>query len=149
MPSIWVDADACPNPIKTIIFKAAERLQLHTTLVANQYIKPPPSRVIKSIVVAAGFDVADNEILQRMAVGDLVVTQDVPLAAEVVEAGGYALNPRGTLYTRENVADYLARRDRSEAMREMELQQVKHAAFDKTDVQAFANAFDRFLAKHA
>ncbi|QGG80579.1 YaiI/YqxD family protein [Litorivicinus lipolyticus] len=148
MTSLWVDADACPNAIKTVIFKAAERRQLATTLVANQYIKPPPSAVIKAIQVPAGFDVADNEILKRMVTGDLVITQDVPLAAEVVEAGGFALNPRGTLYTRENVKDYLARRDGAEAMRDQGEHTNRAKPFDKKDVQAFANALDRFLAQH-
>ena len=87
---IWVDADACPRPIKEILFKAAERREVETTLIANQYLHTPPCRFINAIVVAQGFDVADNEIVKRMSMGDLVVTQDIPLADEVVAKGGVA-----------------------------------------------------------
>ena len=96
---IWVDADACPNMVKQVLFKAAERLSLQTILVANQYIATPPSKVISAIQVPQGFDVADDAIVQKMSAGDLVITADIPLAAEVVGKGGTALNPRGTLYT--------------------------------------------------
>ena len=109
---IWVDADACPKAIKSILFKAADRRQIPMTLVANQYIATPPSKVIKSIQVAQGFDVADNTIVEQVTPGDLVITSDVPLAADVVAKGAEALNPRGTHYTRENIRDYLQRRNR-------------------------------------
>ena len=104
---IWVDADACPNVIKQILFQTAERLQLHTTLVANQLISIPASRFIKSIQVAAGFDVADQEIVKLMVRGDLVVTSDIPLVSDVLGKGGYALNPRGSFYTSENIQEEL------------------------------------------
>ena len=107
---IWVDADACPNVIKQILFQAAERLQINTILVANQLIATPPSRFIKSIQVAAGFDVADQEIVRLMAQGDLVITSDIPLASEVLGKGGHALNPRGSFYTGENIREQLSMR---------------------------------------
>ena len=147
--NLWVDADACPNAIKQVLFKAAERLQIATTLVANQYIATPPSRVIKSLQVAQGFDVADNAIVEAVSAGDLVITADIPLAAEIVDKGALALNPRGTLYTKENVRDYLQRRDRAETLRATGMISGGPAAFDKKDVQAFANALDRTLAQSA
>ena len=110
---IWVDADACPKAIKNILFKAAERQLIPMTLVANHYIATPPSKVIKSIQVAQGFDVADNTIVKQVTSGDLVITSDVPLAADVVAKGADALNPRGIHYTRENVQGY-HRRNRAE-----------------------------------
>ncbi|HIO13485.1 MAG TPA: YaiI/YqxD family protein, partial [Methylococcales bacterium] len=108
---IWVDADACPVVIKEILFRAAERSKIALTLVANQSIRFPPSRYIKMLQVASGFDVADNEIVKRLAVGDLVITGDIPLAAEVIDKGGFALNPRGELYTLDNIKERLAMRD--------------------------------------
>ncbi len=147
--NLWVDADACPNAIKQVLFKAAERLQIPTTLVANQYIATPPSRVIKSLQVAQGFDVADNAIVEAVSAGDLVITADIPLAAEIVDKGALALNPRGTLYTKENVRDHLQRRDRAETLRATGMISGGPSAFDKKDVQAFANALDRTLAQSA
>ena len=144
---IWVDADACPRAIKHVLFKAAERLAVPLTLVANQYIPTPPSRVIKSIQVAKGFDLADDAIVERVADGDLVITADIPLAAEVVAKGGTALNPRGTHYTFENIKDYLQRRNRAEEMRATGVIGFGPAALDKKDVQTFANALDRILAR--
>jgi uncharacterized protein YaiI (UPF0178 family) len=145
--NVWVDADACPKAIKQVLFKAAERLQISMTLVANQYIPTPPSKVIKSLQVAQGFDVADNAIVDAVAQGDLVITADIPLAAEVVAKGATALNPRGTLYTKENVRDYLQRRNRAEELRATGMISGGPAALDKKDVQAFANALDRTLAQ--
>lgn len=144
--NVWVDADACPKAIKQVLFKAAERLQISMTLVANQYIPIPPSKVIKSLQVAQGFDVADNAIVDAVAQGDLVITADIPLAAEVVAKGATALNPRGTVYTKENVRDYLQRRNRAEELRATGMISGGPAALDKKDVQAFANALDRTLA---
>ena len=144
---IWVDADACPKAIKQVLFKAAERLAVPLTLVANQYIATPPSRVIKSVQVAQGFDVADDAIVERVADGDLVITADIPLAADVVAKGGTALNPRGTHYTSENIKYYLQRRNRAEEMRAAGVIGSGPAALDKKDVQAFANALDRILAR--
>jgi uncharacterized protein YaiI (UPF0178 family) len=144
--NVWVDADACPKVIKQVLFKASERLQISMTLVANQYIPTPPSKVIKSLQVAQGFDVADNAIVDAVAQGDLVITADIPLAAEVVAKGATALNPRGTVYTKENVRDYLQRRNRAEELRATGMISGGPAALDKKDVQAFANALDRTLA---
>ena len=145
--NIWVDADACPKAIKQVLFKAADRLQVPLTLVANQYIPTPPSKVIRSIQVAQGFDVADNAIVERVVENDLVITGDIPLAAEVVEKGATALNPRGTYYTKENVKDYLQRRNRAEEMRATGALSGGPAALEKKDVQVFANALDRILAR--
>ena len=145
--NVWVDADACPKAIKQVLFKAAERLQISMTLVANQYIPTPPSKVIKSMQVAQGFDVADNAIVDAVTQGDLVITADIPLAAEVVAKGATALNPRGILYTEENVRDYLQRRNRAEELRANGLISGGTAALDKKDVQTFANALDRTLAQ--
>ena len=145
--NVWVDADACPKAIKQVLFKAAERLQISMTLVANQYIRTPPSKVIKSMQVAQGFDVADNAIVDAVTQGDLVITADIPLAAEVVAKGATALNPRGILYTEENVRDYLQRRNRAEELRANGLISGGPAALDKKDVQTFANALDRTLAQ--
>jgi len=146
---IWVDADACPVAIKTVIFRAAERLRITTTLVANQYIRVPPSPVIRSVQVESGFDVADNYIADHVEAKDLVITADIPLAAQVVERGGIALNPRGTLYTRENIREALALRDFMADMRDNGQISGGPAALSKSDVQAFANRLDAYLARHA
>lgn len=145
---IWVDADACPRPIKEVLFKAAERRKVPLTLVANQYLKTPPSPFIKALQVPAGFDVADNEIVQRVAAGDLVVTADVPLADEVVAKNAVALNPRGTLYTVENIKDHLQRRDMLDQLRSNGEISGGPNSFNKQDIQAFANALDRYLTRH-
>ena len=143
---IWVDADACPGPIKEILFRAAERTQTSTTLVANHQVKVPPSRHIKMIQVSQGFDIADSHIAGAMQSGDLVITADIPLAAEVVAKGGVALNPRGTLYTVENVKQHLATRDLMEQLRSAGLASGGPPPLDKTDRQSFANQLDRLLA---
>ena len=148
--TLWVDADAAPNAIKEVIFRAAERLKIQTVLVANQYIRTPPSKVIKSIQVAAGFDVADNTIVEKLEPGDLVITADIPLADEVITKGGVALNPRGMLYTNENIKDRLSRRDMMEELRSAGPEMGVSGGpkpLNKKDVQAFANALDRQLAK--
>jgi hypothetical protein len=144
---IWVDADACPGTVKEILFRAANRLEVELILVANQFLRVPPSRYISSIQVAGGFDVADDEIVARMEVGDLVITADIPLAAQVVEAGGTALNPRGTLYSAENIAQHLARRNFMEELRSSGSITGGPAALGNTDVQAFANQLDKHLAQ--
>lgn len=143
---IWVDADACPNPIKAILFRAAERLKVETVLIANHHVRVPPSPYLSSVQVPGGFDVADDAIVSRLAPGDLVVTADVPLAAEVVRIGATALNPRGTLYDSENVHDLLARRNLSEQLREAGAIRGGQSALGKSEVQAFANQLDRFLS---
>lgn len=151
--NIWIDADAAPNAIKEVVFRAAERLQISTVLVANQFIRTPPSKVISSIQVPAGFDVADNTIVENLEPGDLVITADIPLADEVITKGGAALNPRGMLYTKENIKDRLSRRDMMEELRSsgplLEGVSGGPKPLDKKDVQSFANALDRFLAQNA
>ncbi|WP_016594263.1 YaiI/YqxD family protein, partial [Yersinia pestis] len=114
---IWVDADACPNVIKEVLFRAADRTGMMVTLVANQPLKTPPSKFIRTVQVASGFDVADNEIVQRVEKNDLVITADIPLAAEVIEKGGIALNPRGERYTPDTIRERLNMRDFMDTMR--------------------------------
>ena len=144
---ILVDADACPNPVKDIIFRAAERRQLETLLVANRFISAPPSRFIRAIQVEKGFDVADNEIVKRAESGDLVVTADIPLAAEVIEKGAAALNPRGEFYTVENIRQRLNIRDFMDTMRASGIQSGGPPPLTQQDRQAFANALDRYLTR--
>ena len=142
---IWVDADACPKVIKDILFRAAERVKLPVTLVANQPLRTPPSRFIKSVQVGAGFDVADNYIVQQLNAGDLVITADIPLAAEVIEKGGQAINPRGELYTTENIRQRLTMRDFMDQMRASGVDTGGPPSFNHGDRQAFANQLDRLL----
>jgi hypothetical protein len=145
--NIWVDADACPSVIKDILFRAAARVQVTVTLVANRWLQTPPSPWIRSLQVAGGFDVADREIVARMAPGDLVVTADIPLAALVVQAGGRALNPRGELYTDANVGDHLARRNLLDELRSVGALTGGPAPFGPGDQKAFARELDRLLAR--
>lgn len=144
---IWVDADACPRVIKDILFRAAERTQTHMTLVANQLISTPPSSLINAIRVPSGFDVADNYIVQKLTAGDLVITADIPLAAEVVEIKGIALNPRGELYTRENIRQLLSMRDFMDTLRSSGVETGGPKSFSDQDRRAFANQLDSLLAK--
>ena len=146
---IWVDADACPGVIKDILFRAAERAKVPVTLVANQWLRTPPSRYIRSLQVPGGLDVADSEIVTRVQRGDLVVTQDIPLAALVLEKGGIALNPRGELYTPDNMAERLSMRNFMDELRGSGVQTGGPAAFHARDRQAFANQLDRWIAKRA
>lgn len=143
---IWVDADACPGVIKDILFKAAERTSIELILVANQLIPAPPSRYIRSMQVAAGFDVADNEIVKRVEAGDLVVTADIPLAAEVIAKGGHALNPRGELYTTDTIRARLNMRDFMDTLRASGIHTGGPAALNLGDRKAFADSLDRLLA---
>lgn len=143
---IWVDGDACPAVIKDILFRAADRTATPLTLVANKLLRVPPSANIRSIQVARGFDVADDHIADEMNPGDLVITADIPLAAQVIDRGGVALNPRGTLYTAENVKEHLAMRNFMEQMRSEGMEAGGPAAFNNADRQAFANQLDRWLA---
>jgi uncharacterized protein YaiI (UPF0178 family) len=145
---IWVDADACPAQIKEILFRAAERVQVRTVLVANHALRVPKSRFIQTKHVESGFDVADARIVAALAPGDLVITADVPLAAQVVAAKAFALNPRGTLYTPDNVQDHLARRNIMDALRSSGEMTRGPAPLDKTDIQAFANELDKFLTRN-
>ncbi|KON79526.1 YaiI/YqxD family protein [Azoarcus sp. PA01] len=144
---IWVDADACPKVIKEILYRAAERTGVLLTLVANQPLFPPRSLWIKTLQVPPGFDVADNEIVRRLAAGDLVVTADIPLAAEVIACGGHALNPRGEFYSTENIRELLNLRDFMDTLRSSGIQTGGPAALTQADRQVFANRLDRFLAR--
>lgn len=144
---IWVDADACPRVIKDILFRAAERTNTTMTLVANQLINTPPTPLINAIRVPAGFDVADNYIVQKLAEGDLVITADIPLAAEVVENKGIALNPRGELYTTENIRQLLSMRDFMDTLRNTGVETGGPKSLNEQDRRTFANELDSLLAK--
>jgi uncharacterized protein YaiI (UPF0178 family) len=144
---IWVDADACPVVIKDILFRAAERTGLLVTLVANQPIQIPASRNIKFILVGAGFDVADNEIVKKLDADDLVITSDIPLAAEVIDKGGLALSPRGELYTVDNIRARLNMRDFMESLRSSGVDTGGPPALNKSDRKKFADQLDKLLAK--
>ncbi|WP_269790910.1 YaiI/YqxD family protein [Stenotrophomonas sp. Iso1] len=146
-PRIWVDADACPAVIKEILFRAAERARIETILVANQWLRTPPSRFVRSLQVAGGPDVADDAIVERLARGDLVVTQDIPLAARVLEKNAVALNPRGELYTANTIAERLSVRNFMEELRGAGVQTGGPAALHPRDRQAFAAQLDRWLAQ--
>jgi uncharacterized protein len=143
----WVDADACPGVIKDILYRAAERAELHLILVANQVLRVPPSPWIRVVQVARGFDVADNHIANAVEPGDLVVTADIPLAASVVEKGASALNPRGELYNSENVRELLDMRNFMDTLRSSGVETGGPSPFSQADRQAFANQLDRFLAR--
>lgn len=144
---IWVDADACPVVIREILFKAARRTGVQLTLVANQSINTPTLSNIKMLRVSQGFDVADNEIVKRLEPGDLVITSDIPLADEVLSAGGVALSPRGELFTPENIKSRLNMRDFLESMRSSGVQTGGPAAFSQTDRKSFANALDKLITR--
>jgi uncharacterized protein YaiI (UPF0178 family) len=144
---IWVDADACPNAIKDILFRVAQKRQLALTLVANQYLKVPPSPFINMVQVSAGFDVADNYIAQQVVAGDVVVTADIPLAADIVEKNAYGINPRGTLYTEQNIKQTLTMRNFMEEMRSTGQATGGPPPLDQRDRQAFANTLDRLLSQ--
>lgn len=145
---IWVDADACPLVIREILFKAAHRTGVQLTLVANQSINVPALSNIRMLRVSSGFDVADNEIVKRVNPGDLVITSDIPLADEVLQADAIALSPRGEAFTRENIKSRLNMRDFLESMRASGVQTGGPAAFSQSDRQSFANALDRYLTKN-
>lgn len=145
---VWVDADACPGPIKDILFRAAQRQNVTTTLIANHPMRVPPSPHISLRQVGAGFDVADNEIVRCVASGDLVITADIPLAAEVIDKGAHALNPRGEMYTTDSIKARLTMRDFMETLRASGIQTDGPAPLHARDRQAFANQLDGFLARH-
>ncbi len=146
---IWVDADACPGVVKDILFRAAERTKILVTLVANQPVRVPRSPHVRMLQVPAGFDVADNEIVRQCEPGDLVVTADIPLAAEIIEKGGHALNPRGELYTTENIRSRLNMRDFMDTLRASGIDTGGPPAFSQRDRHAFAGALDRFLTRNS
>jgi len=143
---IWVDADACPKVIKEILYRAADRVSVQIILVANQALQVPGSPYIRSIQVPGGFDVADNYIVQQSQAGDLVITADIPLAAEAIEKGCLALNPRGELYTKENIGQRLNMRDFMDTLRGSGMETGGPPAFSHADRMAFANQLDRLLA---
>lgn len=143
---IWVDADACPSVIKDILYRAAERKQLLLTLVANQLLRTPPSKYIKSLKVGAGFDVADNEIVRLCQAGDLVITADIPLAAEIIAKGGFVLTPRGERLTQDNIGERLNLRDFMDTLRSSGTQTGGPPPLHQRDRMAFANALDKILA---
>lgn len=144
---IYVDADACPTVIKDILYRAAERKQLELLLVANQPLRVPASKFIKTLTVTSGFDVADDEIVKRCAAGDLVITADIPLAAEVIEKGGQALSPRGELFTKDNIRGRLNVRDFMDTMRASGIQSGGPPPLNQRDRMEFANHLDRILAR--
>ncbi|NEX16592.1 MAG: YaiI/YqxD family protein [Halochromatium sp.] len=144
---IWVDADATPNPVKAILYRAAERLDLPLTLVANQPLQVPPIAQIRTERVGAGFDVADDYIVQHAHPGDLVITADIPLAAELVAKGCQVVSPRGEVFTSETVRQRLNMRDFLDTMRASGLDTGGPPAYNQSDRQAFANALDRILAR--
>jgi uncharacterized protein YaiI (UPF0178 family) len=147
---IWVDADACPGIARDILFRAADRTGVQLTLVANQPLNVPTSKNITTLQVPKGFDVADDEIVRRLDAGDLVITSDIPLAAEVIEKGGHALSPRGELHTRENIGATLNMRDFMDTMRSSGVEMGGGpSAYSQRDKQEFANNLDRFLTKYA
>jgi uncharacterized protein YaiI (UPF0178 family) len=144
---IWVDADACPQVIKEILYRAADRAQVVTTLVANMPLRTPPSTFIRSVRVAKGFDVADHRIVQELQPGDLVITADIPLAAEVIARGAHAIDPRGDLYSEDNVRERLAIRNLMQELRSSGEMLAGPAPFGHGDRQRFANQLDRFLTQ--
>ncbi|MEH6473921.1 MAG: YaiI/YqxD family protein [Halopseudomonas sp.] len=146
---IWVDADACPRVIRDILFRAAQRAEVHTTLVANQLIQTPPSPWLHATRVESGFDIADNYIVQKVEADDLVITADIPLASEVIDKGGLALNPRGELYTPESIRQRLNMRDFMETLRASGVQTGGPATLSHGDRQTFANQLDKLLAQRA
>jgi uncharacterized protein len=145
---IWVDADACPVVIKDILFKAAQRSLIDMIFVANQPIRTPPSRHIRSLQVSQGFDVADDEIVKRLESGDLVITSDIPLAAEAIEKGGQALSPRGELHTTENIRSRLNMRDFLDTMRASGANTGGPPPLSQSDRQNFANHLDKIITQY-
>lgn len=144
---IWVDADACPGPVKEMLYRAAVRRQIKVTLVANQPLRTPRSALIDTVCVPGGMNEADRRIVELTSPGDLVITADIPLAADVVAKGGQALNPRGELYTNDNVGERLASRNLLDALRGGGMVTGGPSNFSARDRQAFANQLDRWLAK--
>lgn len=146
---IWVDADACPVVIKDILFRAAGRTGIELTLIANQSVRIPRLPNIKMVQVAQGFDIADTEIVKRLEAGDLVITSDIPLAADVIEKGGQALSPRGELYTPDNIKARLNMRDFMDTLRGSGIDTGGPPALSQHDRKAFANHLDKLLTRHA
>lgn len=146
---IWVDADACPAVIRDILYRAAQRWQRHLTLVANQMLRTPPSPWVRAVQVPGGFDVADDYIVQHLKPGDLVITNDIPLAAQVLDRGGVALSPRGERYTDDTIRERLSIRDMMEELRNAGIDTGGPAALSQSDRRTFANALDRLMLARA
>ena len=144
---IWVDADACPAVIKDILYRAANRAQIQLTLIANQMLRVPPSPWIQALQVPAGFDVADRRIVEETQPGDLVITADVPLAAQAIAKGAVVIDPRGELLDNGNIEERLSMRNFMENLRSSGVETGGPAAFSSADRQAFANRLDRLLTK--
>lgn len=144
--NIWVDADACPAVIKETLFRASKRTGVQLTLVANQPLTVPRSPHIRAVQVDRGFDVADNEIVRRCGPGDLVITGDIPLAAEVIEKGAHALSPRGEMYSADTIRARLTMRDFMETLRSSGVDTGGPSALSQSDRQLFASRLDTFLA---
>ena len=147
MQRIWVDADASPKAVKEILYRASERTKIPVTFVANQFLEVPRSPLIFAVKVASGFDVADNYIVEHSNKGDIAITQDIPLAAELVAKGCVVLNPRGERYTKENVRERLNMRDFMDSLRSSGVQTGGPEAFSKKDRMTFANALDNVLVQ--
>lgn len=145
---IWVDADACPKPIKEILFRAANRAHVSVLFVANKPLQVPCSPIIKTIQVPSGFDMADNAISRQLQPGDLVITADIPLAAEVIEKEGHALSSRGELYTKDNIRERLAMRNLLDELRGSGMVTGGPSSLSHSDRHAFAKQLDRFLTKY-
>lgn len=145
---IWVDADACPNTVKDILTRAADRTKTAMIFVANQPVRILPSPFVKQLQVPAGFDVADNRIVQELQAGDLLVSADIPLIDAVIEKGGYAISPRGEIYTKNNIKQRLSLRNFSEAVRNSGIITGGPNKMNKKDIQLFANSLDQFLTNH-
>lgn len=145
---IYVDADACPRVIKNILYKAANRLHIEVVLVANRFLNVPRSKFIKTMRVDHGMDVADEKIVEMVEPGDLVITADVPLANNTIEKGGFAINPRGELYTQDNIRNHLSIRNAMTELRDSGVETGGPKAFSQKDQNAFANQLDRFVTQH-
>ena len=146
---IWVDGDACPNVIKEILFRVAVRTRIRVTLVANKLLRIPASPYIHALQVPSGFDVADREIVRLLSAGDLVITGDIPLAADVLAKGGHALNPRGEFYTKDNIEQQLSMRHFMDTLRSSGVDTGGPPPLSQSDRQAFANQLDRHLTRYA
>jgi len=145
---ILVDADACPDVVKDMLYRAAQRAEVNVTLVANQFLRTPPSRFIKSVQVPSGFDAADNRIVEMATEGDLVITADIPLAAAALDKGAQVLDPRGTWFSRENIQERLTMREVMDQLRASGIDTGGPAPFSPQDGKTFAGQLDRFLARH-
>ncbi|AJK50700.1 YaiI/YqxD family protein [Burkholderia plantarii] len=146
---VLVDADACPVVVKDMLFRAARRVGIVVTLVANQYLRTPPSPFIKALQVPAGFDAADRRIVELANAGDLVITADIPLAAAALDKGAHVLDPRGNWFSRENIQERLTMREVMDQLRSSGVETGGPAPYGAHDSKAFASQLDRFLARHA